>query len=164
VVAVTRLPLFAALAASLLALPALAEPQPSSVDPLIVQAPGDGPAVARAFLAAARSDDRPAVIRLLDEQVSVRYPDQAAGMGEAEGRAFAIGYLDGLFHGARSVHLDGVPAAGAGGAVRVLAHEVRSRDRYAIDLDIRGAHVVGLTVSRASPVQREASVAAPIKG
>ncbi len=131
----TRLRVVAALAASsLFALPALA------------QMPTDASSVARAFLAAAQGDDRPAVIRLLDEQVSVRFPDPASGEGEAEGRAFAIGYLDGLFHGQRAVTLDGA-AADADGAVRIQAHDIRSRERYVIDLRIRGAQVVGLAVS-----------------
>ncbi len=141
----TRLRAIAALAASLFALPAFA------------QTPTDASSVARAFLTAARGDDRPAVIRLLDEKVSVQFPDPASGVGEAEGRAFAIGYLDGLFHGQRAVSLDGA-AADADGAVRIQAHDIRSRERYVIDLRIRDAHVVGLAVSHQAEGQQLADL------
>jgi hypothetical protein len=57
-----------------------------------------------------------------------------------------IGYLDGLFDAGRGLLVDS--AAPAGEAVRFLAHESRSKARYAIDVEVRDHHVVKVTVNR----------------
>jgi hypothetical protein len=103
--------------------------------------------VAGAFMAAAQTQDRRAALELLDEQVSIQFPSRssAAHQGHAEGQPFVIGYLDGLFNSQRALSLDG-DATARGGAVRFLAHDARSNDRYAIDVEVRDQHVVRVTV------------------
>ena len=104
--------------------------------------------VAGAFMAAAQAQDRHAALELLDEQVSIQFPSRssAAHQGHAEGQPFVIGYLDGLFDSQRALSLDGGSTA-RGSAVRFLAHDARSNDRYAIDVEVRDEHVVRVTVN-----------------
>jgi hypothetical protein len=140
VVTVTRLSLFAiALAASAaVAAPSFAQTVSQAAMP---------ETVAGAFIAAAQAQDRQAVMQLLDEKVSIRFPARAQGEGHGEGQPFVIGYLDGLFYGQRAVSLDG-GSAPRDGAIRFMAHDARSHDRYAIDIEVRNAHVVRVTVNR----------------
>jgi hypothetical protein len=104
--------------------------------------------VAGAFMAAAQAQDRRAALQLLDEQVSIQFPSRSsvARQGHAHGQPFVIGYLDGLFDSQRALSLDGGSTARAG-AVRFLAHDTRSNDRYAIDVEVRDEHVVRVTVN-----------------
>jgi hypothetical protein len=117
---------------ALLALPAaaLGAPQTSAVQ-------GD---VADAFIAAAKTQDRQAALNLLASDVSIEFPT-----GRGEGRPFVIGYLDGLFDADRGLSLDS--AASQGDSVRFLAHEDRSRDRYAIEVEVKDHRVVKVTVN-----------------
>lgn len=97
--------------------------------------------VADAFITAAQTQDRKAVLNLLSTDVSIEFPT-----GRGEGQPFVIGYLDGLFDAQRGLALDG--AAATGSTVRFLAHEGRSLDRYAIDVEVKDQHVVKVTVNR----------------
>ena len=116
-----------AVLAVLLALPALAGAEPQKD-------------VADAFMAAAKTQDRKATLSLLAADVSVEFPT-----GRGEGQPFVIGYLDGLFDADRGLSLD---SAGAeGDSVRFLAHEDRTQDRYAIEVEIRNHQVVKVTVN-----------------
>jgi len=123
----------AAAATALLALPLAVHAQ-SSIPP--------GESVARTFIAATQAQDRQAVLKLLDEKVSIQFPGQA---GHGEGQPFVIGYLDGLFYGRHAVSLDGEDS-GRDGATRFMAHDAASHDHYAIDVEVRGQHVVRVTV------------------
>lgn len=104
--------------------------------------------VADAFITAARAQDRKAALSLLAADVSIEFPTGAdlGRQGHGEGQAFVIGYLDGLFDSGRGMSLDS--AAPLGDAVRFMAHENRSNDRYAIDVEIRNRQVVKVTVNR----------------
>ncbi len=147
----TRLPAFAAVlaAASLAALPALAQnPQPPET-------------VAGAFMAAAQAQDRQAVLQLLDKQVSIRFPGQGSSLGSGQGQPFVIGYLDGLFYGERAVSLDSGSAPRAG-AIRFMAHDAQSHDRYAIDVEVRNARVVRVTVNVEPESPTDGAVAAAV--
>jgi hypothetical protein len=129
-------PLCAAAAlTAFLALPAMAAAEPQKD-------------VADAFMAAARAQDRKATLSLLAADVSIEFPT-----GRGEGQPFVIGYLDGLFDADRGVSLDG--AGAEGDSVRFLAHEDRSQDRYAIEVEVRNHQVVKVTVN---PQQRAALV------
>ena len=114
--------------------------------------------VAGAFMAAAQAQDRQTVLRLLDESVSIQFPIRTTGQGHGEGQPFVIGYLDGLFYGQRAVSLDG-DAGPRDGAVRFLAHDMQSHDRYAIDIEVRGEHVVRVTVNLESDAAAGQTVA-----
>ena len=122
-----RSALSAAVLAALAALPfaAAAEPQKD---------------VADAFMAAAKTQDRKAALRLLAADVAIEFPT-----GRGQGQPFVIGYLDGLFDAGRGLSLDS--AAAVGDSVRFLAHEDRSRDRYAIDVQVKDHQVVKVTVN-----------------
>jgi hypothetical protein len=117
--------------------------------------------VAGAFMAAAQAQDRHAALELLDKQVSIQFPSRssAAHQGYAEGQPFVIGYLDGLLDGQRPVSLDG-GAEARDGAVRFLARDARSNDRYAIDVEVRDQHVVRVTVNLESEAANGQTVAA----
>lgn len=122
-----RSALSAAILAAFMALPlaAAAEPQQD---------------VANAFMAAAKAQDRKAALSLLAADVAIEFPT-----GHAQGQPFVIGYLDGLFDAGRGLSLDS--AAAVGDKVRFLAHEDRSQDRYAIDVEVRNHQVVKVTVN-----------------
>jgi hypothetical protein len=118
--------------------------------------------VAGAFMAAAQAQDRHAALELLDEQVSIQFPSRSsvAHQGHAEGQPFVIGYLDGLFDSQRALSLDSGSTA-RGSAVRFLARDAHSNDRYAIDVEVRDEHVVRVTVNlegAAGPDQTVASL------
>ena len=116
-----------AVLAALLALPAIAAAEPQKD-------------VADAFMAAAKTQDHKATLSLLAADVSIEFPT-----GRGEGQPFVIGYLDGLFDADRGLSLD---SAGAeGDSVRFLAHEDRSQERYAIEVEIRNHQVVKVTVN-----------------
>jgi hypothetical protein len=104
-------------------------------------------AVAHSFIAAAQTQDRRAVLNLLDEEVSIAFPSRATAVGYAEGQPFVIGYLDGLFVGQHALKLDD-GGAERDGAVRFHAHDARTSERYAIDVQIKDARVVKLIVDR----------------
>jgi hypothetical protein len=135
--------LTAAAVAAVLGLPALAA-EPHMVESLTVQPQKD---VAGAFIAAAQTQDRNATLRLLAEDVAIEFPTGAdlGQQGYGEGQPFVLGYLDGLFDAQRGLSVDG--AAPLGDAVRFTAHESRSQDRYAIDVEVRGHQVVKVTVN-----------------
>jgi hypothetical protein len=117
----------AAVLAAFLALPAIAAAEPQTD-------------VADAFMAAAKTQDRKATLNLLAADVSIEFP-----AGRGEGQPFVIGYLDGLFDADRGLSLD---SAGAeGDSVRFLAHEDRSQERYAIEVEVRNHQVVKVTVN-----------------
>jgi hypothetical protein len=120
-------------------------------------APVPAETVARTFMAATQSQDRQAALKLLDERVSISFADQAAQGGHGEGQPFVIGYLDGLFYGQRAVSVEGgADAQGAmlkGATVRFMAHDAR-HDHYAIDVEVKNARVVRVTVRQ----QPQASV------
>jgi hypothetical protein len=103
--------------------------------------------VADAFIAAAQTQDRQAVLDLLAADVDIDFPTGAdfGRQGHGQGQAFVIGYLDGLFDGQRGLSVDS--AALEGDAVRFLAHEHRSQERYAIDVEVRDHQVVKVTVN-----------------
>jgi hypothetical protein len=124
--------LIAALA-SALALPALAAAQP-----------GDS-AVAGAFMAAARAQDRKAALDLLDQDVSIRFPAKSGQTIEAEGQPFVIGYLDGVFD-AKGVSL-AQASAPENGSTRFHASDPRSGAGYAIDVEVKNHRVVAVTVN-----------------
>jgi hypothetical protein len=128
----------AVLAAAIAILPASAA---------LAQTANPNATVAGAFMAAAQAQDRRAALELLDEQVSIQFPSRSsiAHQGHAQGQPFVIGYLDGLFDSQRALSLEG-DATYRGGAVRFMAHDARSNDRYAIDVEVRNAHVVRVTV------------------
>ena len=112
--------------------------------------------VAGAFIAAARAQDHKSALSLLAAGAG-REVDGGVGLdrqGHGEGQPFVIGYLDGLFDSERGLSLDS--AAPQGDAVRFLAHEQRSNDRYAIDVEVREHQVVKVTVN----LQDRAAVAA----
>lgn len=109
-------------------------------------APKADETVAGAFMAAAQTQDRKATVALLDEKVAIHFPSQTGEARHGQGQPFVIGYMDGLFD-AQGVSLDG-PAAARGEAVRFLAHDMRSNDRYAIDVQVRDQRVVAVTVNR----------------
>ena len=112
--------------------------------------------VADAFIAAAQTQDRKAALDLLAADVNIDYPTGAdlGRQGHGEGQAFVIGYLDGLFDAGRGLSVDS--AAPEGGGVRFTAHEQRSKDRYAIDVEVQNHQVVKVTVN----LEDRASVAA----
>ena|ERR1700761_7011304 len=129
----TRLLLVAASMAAL-AVPALA-----------AASPGDS-AVAGAFMAAVRTQDRKAAIDLMDQDVAIHFPSKSGEMLAAEGQPFVIGYLDGVFN-AKGVSLAQATAAD-NGATRFHARDPRSGAGYAIDVQVRDHHVVALTVDQ----------------
>ena len=122
-----RSALSAAVLAAMLALPvaAAAEPQKD---------------VADAFIAAAKTQDRKAALSLLAADVAIEFPT-----GHGQGQPFVIGYLDGLFDAGRGLSLDS--AASEGSTVRFQAHEERSLDSYAIEIEVKDHHVVKVTVN-----------------
>ena len=129
--------------------------------------PASDEAVAQSFVAAAKAQDRQTALNLLDQSVSIEFP-VAASMdehGRAEGRAFVIGYFDGLFDGRRQFQLDSTAvAAGAGGGdVRFLAHDVVSHEAYGLEVEVRHQLIVSLKVNMvpASQVPAEVSGAGP---
>jgi opacity protein-like surface antigen len=135
----------AALAAAVLSTAPLAA---AHAQPVADGAPAE--TVARTFIAAAQSQDRQAALKLLDKKVSISFTGesltgQAAQPGHGEGQPFVIGYLDGLFYGQRAVSVeDGGAARGA--TVRFMAHDARFHDHYAIDVEVKDAHVIRVTV------------------
>jgi hypothetical protein len=133
------------LAAALLA--ALARPTASLADDRAAGAPSD---VARAFMAAARAQDRQGVLQLLDREVLIEFPSGAAGPPRVreQGQPFVIGYLDGLFDRERGLSLDATSVRGD--AVRFVAHDARSDAPYVIDVEVRDQRVVRVTVDRPS--------------
>ncbi len=112
--------------------------------------------VAGAFIAAAQTQDRQAVLSLLSDDVAIDFPAGAdhGQQGHGEGQAFVIGYLDGLFDAKSGLAVDS--AAPEGDATRFLAHKARSDDRYAIEVEVREQQVVKVTVN----LQDRAAVAA----
>lgn len=108
--------------------------------------------VAAAFITAAKTQDHKAVLDLSAADVSIEFPS-----GRGQGQAFVIGYLDGLFDSRRGLSLDSAAADGA--TVRFLAHEDRSQDRYAIEVEVEDHHVVKVTVDAERP--RQAADLAP---
>lgn len=142
----------AALAAAIAILPASAA---------LAQTANANTTVAGAFMAAAQAQDRRAALELLDEQVSIQFPSRSsvAHQGHAEGQPFVIGYLDGLFDSQRALSLDG-DATFRGDAVRFMAHDARSNDRYAIDVEVRNEHVVRVTVKLEGAAAADQTVAA----
>jgi len=122
-----RTALSAAVLAAFMALPIAAAAEPQTE-------------VANAFIAAAKAQDRKAALSLLAADVAIEFPT-----GHAQGQPFVIGYLDGLFDAGRGLSLDS--AAAVGDKVRFLAHEDRSQDRYAIDVEVRNHQVVKVTVN-----------------
>lgn len=144
--------LTAAAMAAAVALPAVAA-EPHMVDPVTVQPPKD---VAGALILAAQTQDHKATLRLLADDVAIEFPTGAdlGRQGYGEGQPFVIGYLDGLFDAGRGLSVDSV--APLGDAVRFIAHENRSKDRYAIDVEVRDHQVVKVTVN----VQDRATLAA----
>ncbi len=141
----------AVLAAAIAILPASAA---------LAQTASPNATVAGAFMAAAQAQDRRAALQLLDKQVSIQFPSRSsvAHQGHAEGQPFVIGYLDGLFDSQRALSLDG-DATPRGGAVRFLAHDARSNDRYAIDVEVRNQHVVRVTVNLEGAAAADQTVA-----
>jgi hypothetical protein len=103
--------------------------------------------VAGAFIAAAKSQDRKAVTDLLAPDVAIEFPAGAdkSQQGYGEGQPFVIGYLDGLFDAKRGLSVD--DAAPVGDTVRFLAHDQASKDRYAIEVEVRNHQVVKVTVN-----------------
>ena len=128
------------------ALPAIASAEPHTVESVTVQAQRE---VAGAFIAAAQTQDRKAALGLLSQDVSIEFSTSAdpGRQGHGEGQPFVIGYLDGLFDSNRGLSVDS--AAPLGDAVRFMAHENRSLDRYAIDVEVRNHQVVKVTVNLA---------------
>jgi hypothetical protein len=103
--------------------------------------------VAGAFIAAAQAQDHRSALGLLAADAAIDFPTGAdlGRQGHGEGQPFVIGYLDGLFDAGRGLEVDS--AAPQGDAVRFLAHEPRSNDRYAIDVEVRNHQVVKVTVN-----------------
>ena len=103
--------------------------------------------VAGAFIAAAQAQDRQSALSLSAADVAIEYPagSNLGRQGYGEGQPFVIGYLDGLFDSERGLSVDS--AAAQGDAVRFLAHEHRSNERYAIDVEVRNHQVVKVTVN-----------------
>ncbi len=136
--------LTAAAMAAAVALPAIAAAESHTVESVTVQAQRE---VAGAFIAAAQTQDRKAALGLLAQDVSIEYSTSAdpGRQGHGEGQPFVIGYLDGLFDSNRGLSVDS--AAPLGDAVRFIAHEHRSQDRYAIDVEVRNHQVVKVTVN-----------------
>jgi hypothetical protein len=120
-----------AVLALLVALPAVAVAEPQKD-------------VADAFIAAAQTLDHKAALDLLADDVSIEFPT-----GHGEGQPFVIGYLDGLFDAGRGLSLDS--AATKGSTVRFQAHEERSLDSYAIEVEVKDHHVVKVTVNLEPP-------------
>jgi hypothetical protein len=129
--------LIAAAMTAAVAAPAFAEPQKAEQQKT----------VADAFIAATQAQNRQAAIDLLAADVSIAYPAGAdrGRQGYGEGQPFVIGYLDGLFGAERGLSVDS--AAPEGDAVRFRAHEARSHERYAIDVEVRDHQVVKVTVN-----------------
>ncbi len=102
--------------------------------------------VADAFIAAAQAQDHKAALKLLDAQVEIEFPTTLTGgrPGAAQGQPFVIGYLDGLFGSDHPLNVDS--HSPRGDAVRFQAHDQRSLDCYAIDVQVRGGQVVRVTV------------------
>ena len=109
--------------------------------------------VADAFIAAAQAQDHRAALKLLDARVEIEFPATAGGApGAAGGQPFVIGYLDGLFGSDHPLNVDS--QSQNGDAVRFQAHDQRSLDRYAIDVEVRGGQVVRLSVvAQAAPAR-----------
>jgi len=103
--------------------------------------------VADAFIAAAQTQDHRSALGLLAADAAIDFPTGAnlGRQGHGEGQPFVIGYLDGLFGAERGLSVDS--AAPDGDAVRFLAHEAGSSDRYAIDVEVRNHQVVKVTVN-----------------
>ena len=103
--------------------------------------------VAGAFIAAAQAQDHRSALGLLAADAAIDFPTGAdlGRQGHGEGQPFVIGYLDGLFDAGRGLSVDS--AAPQGDAVRFLAHEPHSNDRYAIDVEVRNHQVVKVTVN-----------------
>ena len=103
--------------------------------------------VAGAFIAAAQSQDRKAALDLLAADVAIEFPTGAnlGRQGYGEGQPFVIGYLDGLFAAERGLSVDS--AAPEADGARFLAHDSRSSERYAIDVEVRNHQVVKVTVN-----------------
>lgn len=129
--------LYAAALAAFLVLPVAASAEPQTD-------------VADAFITAAKTQDRKAALDLLASDVSIEFPS-----GRGQGQPFVIGYLDGLFDADRGMSLDS--AAAEGDSVRFLAHEGRTSERYAIEVEVRDHHVVKVTVDQ----DQRAALAAP---
>jgi len=103
--------------------------------------------VAGAFIAATQAQDHRSALGLLAADAAIDFPTGAdlGRQGHGEGQPFVIGYLDGLFDAGRGLSVDS--AAPQGDAVRFLAHEPHSNDRYAIDVEVRNHQVVKVTVN-----------------
>lgn len=131
--------LIAAILAAAAVAPAVASAEPDSLGPK--------KDVAGAFIAAAQAQDRTAAISLLAADVAIDFPAGAdlGRQGHGEGQAFVIGYLDGLFDAERGLSVDS--AAPEGDAVRFLAHKSRSKERYAIEVEVQDHQVVKVTVN-----------------
>jgi hypothetical protein len=120
---------------------------------------GPSETVARTFIAATQAQDRQAALQLLDKQVSIQFPGQAASQaGHGQGQPFVIGYLDGLFYGERAVSVEGGGAMREG-SVRFLAHDASQHDRYAIDVEVKNSRVVRVTVKVEPEAPAEQAVA-----
>ena len=100
-------------------------------------------AVARGFVEAAKAQDHKAVLALLDPAVQIDTPQSSETQ---QGRAFVIGYFDGLFDGRHTYQLDSTTVSQTGD-VRFTAHALDSRDRYGLDVQVRGQRVVRLKLS-----------------
>jgi hypothetical protein len=131
--------LIAAILAAAAAAPGVASAEP--------QEAGPQNNVAGAFIAAAQAQDHRSALGLLAADAAIDFPTGAnlGRQGHGEGQPFVIGYLDGLFGAERGLSIDS--AAPEGDAVRFLAHEPRSNDRYAIDVEVRNHQVVKVTVN-----------------
>ena len=103
--------------------------------------------VAGAFIAAAQAQDHKSALGLLAVDADIEFPTGAnlGRQGHGEGQSFVIGYLDGLFDAERGLSVDS--AAPQGDGVRFLAHEHRSNERYAIDVEVRNDQVVKVTIN-----------------
>lgn len=102
--------------------------------------------VALSFMAAAGARDHRAVLQLLDGDVVIRFPsaEGAGGVGEAHGKAYLLGYMDGLadaepvFRRIVAVESD---------AARFQTYDRNARPRHSIDIEVRNQRVIAVTVA-----------------
>jgi hypothetical protein len=105
--------------------------------------------VAMAFMAAAGARDHQAVLQVLASDVVIRFPSaqEAGGVGEARGKPYVLGYLDGL--------VDSEPVARRvvainRAATRFQTYDRNARPRHSIDIEVRNHRVIAVTVGAAA--------------
>jgi len=103
---------------------------------------------AEAFMTAIQTQDHKTALLMLDAKVLIQFPQApgATAQGQGQGQPFVIGYLDGLFGADHELRVDSDVARGD--IIRFLAHDLRSKDPYVIDVVVRGSQVVLVNITQ----------------